>query len=57
MRISQKVKDVTMRNLGNTIFYKQTNVLQDFHICINVPLNLKTDVLMLIVYIKNSRNL
>ena len=43
--------------LRNTIFYKKTNVLQDFHICISVPLNLKTDVLMLMVYIKNSWNL
>ena len=28
-----------MRNLRGTIFYMKTNVLQDFHICISVPLN------------------
>ena len=27
-----------MRNLCDTIFYMETNVLQDFHICISVPL-------------------
>ena len=27
-----------MRNLRGTIFYMKTNVLQDFHICISVPL-------------------
>ena len=27
-----------MRNLRDTIFYMKTNVLQDFHICISVPL-------------------
>ena len=29
-----------MRNLCGTIFYIKTNVLQDFHICMSVPLNL-----------------
>ena len=33
MRISQKVKGVIMH------YYMKTNVLQDFHICISVPLN------------------
>ena len=28
-----------MRNLCGTIFYVKTNVLQDFHICMSVPLN------------------
>ena len=27
-----------MRNLFGTIFYMTTNVLEDFHICIGVPL-------------------
>ena len=27
-----------MRNMCGTIFYIKTNVLQDFHICTNVPL-------------------
>ena len=26
-----------MHNLHYTIFYKRTNILQDFHICISVP--------------------
>ena len=38
-----------MRNVRNFIIYKKTNVLQDFHIYISAPLNLKTDVLMLVV--------
>ena len=38
MSISQKVKDVTMRNLRDTIFYMKMNALQDFHTCISVPL-------------------
>ena len=38
VHISQKVKDVIMRNLRDTIFYMKTNVLQDFCICISVPL-------------------
>ena len=38
MRIFQKVKGVTMRNLRDTIFYMKANVLQDFHICMSVPL-------------------
>ena len=37
--ISQKVKGVIMRNLRGTIFCMRTNVLQDFYICIRVPLN------------------
>ena len=28
-----------MRNLRGTIFYMKANVLQDFHICISVPLS------------------
>ena len=28
-----------MRNMCGTIFYIKTNVLQDFHICMSVPLN------------------
>ena len=38
VRIFQKVKGVTMRNLRDTIFYMKANVLQDFHICMSVPL-------------------
>ena len=30
-----------MRNLRYTIFYMETNVLQDFHISIRVPLHLE----------------
>ena len=39
VRISQKVKGVTMRNLRDNIFHMKANVLQNFHICISVPLN------------------
>ena len=39
MRISQEVKGVIMRNLCGTIFYIKTNVLQDFRICMSVPLS------------------
>ena len=39
MHISQEVKGVIMRNLCGTIFYIKTNVLQDFHICMSVPLS------------------
>ena len=38
VRLFQKVKGVTMRNLRDTIFYMKANVLQDFHICMSVPL-------------------
>ena len=38
VRISQKGKGVMMRNLRGTVFYMKTNELQDFHICISVPL-------------------
>ena len=31
-----------MRNLRDTIFYVKTNVLQNFYICISVPLKSKT---------------
>ena len=34
----QKVKRVTMRNLCDTIFCINTSVLQNFHICMSVPL-------------------
>ena len=27
-----------MRNLRDTVFYRKTNLLQDFRICISVPL-------------------
>ena len=37
-RIFQKKTRVIMRNLCDTIFCMRTNVLQDFHICISVPL-------------------
>ena len=37
--IYQKLKDVIIRNLRDTISYMKKNVLQDFHICISVPLN------------------
>ena len=36
----QKVKRVTMRNLFDTIFCINTSVLQNFHICMSVPLKL-----------------
>ena len=39
--IFQEMKGVIMRNLCGTIFYIKTNVLQDFRICMSVPLNLK----------------
>ena len=39
VRISQKVKCAIMRNLRGAIFCMKTNVLQDFYICIRVPLN------------------
>ena len=32
------MKGVIMRNLCGTIFYIKTNVLQDFRICMSVPL-------------------
>ena len=40
VRISQKTKGVITRNLRDTIFSMKTNVLQDFHICISVPLRM-----------------
>ena len=33
-----------MHNLRDTIFYMKTNVLQDFHICISVPLIPKNQI-------------
>ena len=36
--LSQKVKGVIMRMLRGTIFNMKANVLQDFYICISVPL-------------------
>ena len=36
--ISQKVKGDIMRNQRDTIFYTNTSALQDFHVCISVPL-------------------
>ena len=39
MRMSQKLKDVTMSNFSDTVFYMETNLLQNFYICISVPLN------------------
>ena len=41
MRISQEMKGVIMRNLCGTVFYIKTNVLQDFRICMSVPLTSK----------------
>ena len=41
VRIFQEMKGIIMRNLRVTIFYIKTNVLQDFRICMSVPLNLK----------------
>ena len=38
MHISQKVLGVKMCNLRDSIFYKKTNILQHFHICISVSL-------------------
>ena len=40
VKCTKKVKGVIMYNLRNTIFYMKTNVLQDLHICISVPLKL-----------------
>ena len=39
--MSQKAEGVIMRNLRDTIFHMKTNVLQDFPICISVPLKIK----------------
>ena len=39
--ISQKVESVIMRSLRDSFFYKKTNALQDFHICISVHLRRK----------------
>ena len=39
VRIFQKVKGVLMSNLWDIIFYMKANVLQDFHICMSVPLS------------------
>lgn len=36
--ISQRVKDIMMRNLRDTVFNIKTNVLQNFHLSFNVPL-------------------
>ena len=49
MRISQKVKGVTMSNLHDTIFCLKTNILQDFHICISVPLKKIAEVLVTVI--------
>ena len=38
VRISQEVKGIIMHNLCGTIFYIKAHVLQDFHICMSVPL-------------------
>ena len=38
MRISQKVEGIIMQNLRYTNFYMKTNLLQNFHVCIIVPL-------------------
>ena len=43
VKISQKVKGVIMCNQRDIIFYMKTNVLQDFYICISLPL--RKDVL------------
>ena len=43
VQISQKVKGVIMCNQRDIIFYMKTNVLQDFYICISLPL--RKDVL------------
>ena len=41
MRMSQKLKGVTMSNLSDTVFFflSEANLLQNFYICISVPLN------------------
>ena len=49
VRISQKVKGVIMRNLRGTIFYMKTNVLQDFHICISVPLKIMFSKILVVL--------
>ena len=38
MYISQRVKGVITRNLCDSVFHIKMNVLQNFHICIGVPL-------------------
>ena len=45
MLISQEVKGVIMRNTRGTISYIKMNVLQDFHICMSVPLKLTIETL------------
>ena len=38
VRISQRVKDIIMCNLRDTVFNIKTNVLQNFHLSFSVPL-------------------
>ena len=38
VHIPRKVQDVIMRNLCDINFYKKADIMQDFHICISVPL-------------------
>ena len=45
VHISQKVKGVIMCNLCDTIFYMKMKILQDFHICISVPLKVQSCIL------------
>ena len=38
VRISQRLKDIKMRNLRDTVLNIKTNVLQNFHLSFSVPL-------------------
>ena len=38
VRISQRVKDIIMRNLRDTVLNIKTSLLQNFHLSFSVPL-------------------
>ena len=50
-----------MHNLCVTVFYMKTNVLQSFHICISVALNIRSIFLVQTLFsstlVENDRNL
>ena len=45
-----------MQNLRYTVFYMKTNILEDFHICISLPLKFVSATFLLVrfVYLKKS---
>ena len=47
LKCARKAKGVIMRNLHGTIFYMKTNVLQDFYICMSVPLKYNFEAIQL----------